>query len=390
MTRVALPLFPHTISTFTLWLLLIFPASHSQASAEEPADADALLAAYSEFASTSPYSDRPSGPPFAQLASHCSWLNRECLEYIQTNRAVLQNAVPDNPEYWSRYSWLIEKGMVPIELNDSMTIPDYRNMIEATRAWLFRETLQDGVTDASRLHQQLSAHRRRSAMATNLLERMIFVATTGVLIPAINLHMAHRQQPPTPRDRKLLDSLLQPLTVEETSMRRTLEGEMRHVFAAMKRDAVDHPHTMREELVQVHAYVAERSEADTSDFWRNGVDVMTSVVITSDPEAASPRWGYYATTIRYTNISLTVLRALREIYEGRSSPGVPGQPAPDGWAWNWKIQTQELCLHPVDIHPSLAEDHTLELCHTWFEKPVLTSMAQTPESSSLSPAANQR
>jgi len=210
---------------------------------------------------------------------------------------------------------------------------------------------------------------------------MIFVATTGILVSAINLHMAHREQPPTLNDQKLLDGVLQPLTVEETSLRRTLEGEMRHVVAALKRDAVDHPEIIHEELGQLHAYFAERSEADTSDFWRNGVDVMTKVRITSDPEAASPRWGYYATTVRYTDVSLSVLRALREIYEGRSSPEMPGQPPPDGWAWNWKTPTQEPCLYPVDIHPSVAQTSTFELCHTSYQEPVLPSGAETPQSS---------
>lgn len=45
---------------------------------------------------------------------------------------------------------MIEKDLLPVELNDSMTVPDYGNVIDATQARLYREILKDGVRTAAR------------------------------------------------------------------------------------------------------------------------------------------------------------------------------------------------------------------------------------------------
>jgi hypothetical protein len=379
------------VSLFTVGLLYWFPMPRAFSSEAEGTDAEALLFAYQEFATVPPFRNRSGDARSTELIRRCQRLNRECLEFIQSNRTNLRRASPDNPEYWRQYGWLIENGALPVALNDSLTIPDYRQLMDATYAWLYREIIRNGAADAARLHSHLSAHRRRAALAHNLLDRMVFVATTGILLPAINVHMAHRQSPAAPDGQRALDGLLQPLTTAERSLRRTLEGERRHVAAVMQQHSEPNAVALLDEYGRVHAFVAMRSEVDEAAFWQGGVDVEGNVSTPSDPDnLGAGFWHYYAANVRYTDISLTVLRALREIYEGRSSPGVPGAQPPAGWAWNWKTPSQELCLHPVDIHRTVALQSNLEFCHTWFAQPVITTTVAIPHSSDQTASGGHR
>jgi hypothetical protein len=186
---------------------------------------------------------------------------------------------------------------------------------------------------------------------------MIYLATTMITTQTINALMAQyagAYQSTSSANSMLLDEMLRPLTKSEHSLRRTLHGEARY-WAVLHEDTLDESdRAVQRDLERMRGYVANRSEADWQDLWGNGVDVVANVPVYSiEMGMAAYAYSDYIRNIGLVDVQLAVLRALREVYEGRVSPGTPALPPPPLFQWLWS--TDSLCLAPDNTHPSLGE-----------------------------------
>lgn len=121
--------------------------------------------------------------------------------------------VPDNPEFWVAYDSLLAADPLPAErLEDNL--PASQGFIKGTQ------------TDAQRLRAQVMAHRRRLGVSNVVIDKLIFTATTGILLPAINVYMARGEGQWISPEKRLLDEMLLLLTKDELSLRRAMDGEL--------------------------------------------------------------------------------------------------------------------------------------------------------------------
>lgn len=165
----------------------------------------------------------------------------------------------------------------------------------------------------------------------------------------------------------MLDEVLQPMTITEHSMRRVLHGEVQLRVAERTKYGVSIDESQLEDVHRIYDYVADRSDASWADFWEHGLDVLAEVPISSfNWSERIANYSDFMSNIRHLDAKLYVLRALREIYEGRTSPGIPAQPPPPRWYWQWQAANQALCLAPGDIHYSFGE--VLTICVDYLEE----------------------
>ena len=346
-----------------LMLLALAPLPTIGADREGSIDA---VAAHQLFDATAPYLDGPNKAAAKAVGEQCLTLDRECIGFSSEQADVVLAAVPDNPEFWAAYATLLTADPLPVEHLDPENLPAYQGFIEGTKGWLRRELVTNGMADAARLHEQVKAHRRRLAISNVLIEKMIFLATTGIVLPAINVHMAHRELPTTAADRRLLDDMLKPLVRDELSLRKAVDGELRYAAARLEELPEGDPPVQLDELERMYGFIADRSEAGWEDFWRDGLDVLANVEMPPDFYLYVPSWADYAANVRYLEASLYVLRALREMYEGRISPGPPATQAPYGWSWRWEEESQTLCLDPGYVHASVSMEGPASICHQYL------------------------
>lgn len=307
------------------------------------------------FSETEPYlGSTPSTS--ADFNNNCIQLNRRCLRYLRSNPSVAKAALPNNSEYWRSYLALLEVtplARVANDFDEEFGVGDRNNIVEATRFWAMREILINGTLDIQDLYFQVQAHRRLLAESNFLIDKMIYTATAGITLPAINVFMAQRaNQPLDVEETKLLDDMLRPFSKEERSMRRPFRGEYQLLLE--RAGEYDFTEEAINDVLRTYAYVSDRSELPWRDYWSSGLDVWADVPLYLYQDNF-PAWANYTSNLRYVGAQLILLSALREIYEGRASPGIPSQPPPARWHWQWRVGEEELCLEPGDIHPSLVQ-----------------------------------
>lgn len=274
--------------------------------------------------------------------------------------------VPDNPEFWSAYDAVMDAAPLPVELIEADKLPAYQNFIEGVNGWVRRELVTRQISDIHRLHTQILAHRRRLAMSNILIDNMIFTASVGILLPATNVHMAKSNFQRSNAERHLLDEMLHGLKPDEISLRQVMDGELRYAETRLDSmpqiDSPVHP----KDLERLYEFVADRSEANWANFWQNGLDVLANVELPGDFYMYLPSWAHYAINLRYLDASLIVLRELRTMYEGQTSPGPPATEAPYGWSWRWKQDSQTLCLQRGYVHASVSTDEPVSICYPYL------------------------
>ena len=351
---------------WAFWLACVFVSIAGFASEEElkpewgviPEDTDSYQLGRErllQFTEIAPYSEKPEVDNTFQSA--CMNLNPDCLKFLQTHKDQALKLLPDNPVYWSAYLALLSETPVARVPADVENNPNLSLIIEATRNWGMHDLLVNELLDVAAVHFVVSAHRRLLAESNFLIDKMLYLATTGITAQTINVLMAQyagAYQELSPTSSKLLDEMLTPLTQAEYSLRRSFHGEARYwaVLHEDDQDTIDE--TMRRDLERMRDYVVNRSEADWQDLWGNGVDVVANVPVYSiEMGMAAYAYGDYIRNIGLVDVQLTVLRALREVYEGKVSPGTPALPPPPLFQWLWS--TDSLCLVPDNTHPSLGE-----------------------------------
>ncbi len=293
------------------------------------------------------------------LDRECNPLNRRCLRYLRVSPVAAKAALPDNSDYWHSYLALLAVTPVarlPEEIKELGR--GRQDLIQATRLWLLREVLTKDTLHIRDVHFYVQAHRRLLAESNFLIDKMIYTATVGISLPAINVLMAQGTTKSFDiAETRLLEEMLQPLSKEERSYRRALRGEYQlALHRADEYPEIDEIYF--DDTLQVFAYVTERSELSWSDYWSKGLDVWADVPLYISGDWL-PSWANYSTNTRYNDATLYLLRALREIYDGRASPGIPNQPPPARWHWQWRVDDEELCLEAGYIHHSLDQSHPI-------------------------------
>jgi hypothetical protein len=347
-------------------LLIPLVVALSGASAADGEGLRDTVAVHLQFDTVKPFLNEPSESAKRAIHEHCMILDRRCLEFADSLGELVLATVPDNPDFWVAYDSALAAAPLPFELIEADEMPAYRGFIEGANGWVRRELATRQMADAERLHAALMAHRRRLGLSSILIDKMIFTASTGVLLPAINVHMARRDVQVIDLTASLLDGMLSPLTPDETSLRQIMRGELYYAAARLAELPEADPPIRLEDLQRVYGFVADRSEADWEDFWRNGLDIVSSVELPSHSETYLAAWANYAANLRYLDASLAILRALREVYEGRISPGPPAGRAPYGWSWRWEIESQTMCLDRGYVHASVSQQDPVSVCHPYL------------------------
>ena len=162
----------------------------------------------------------------------CGQLKRSCIRFLRGEKAAARRIVPDNPEYWQSYLDLLEVTPLSRLASEANEIASRQEIISATRYWPMHQLLVGEVLDAKDVHFLTSAHRRLLAESNFMIDKMIHIATAGISLQAINILMAqhaHSYKSLAPAEAKMLDEVLQPMTIAEYSMRRVLHGESLYV-----------------------------------------------------------------------------------------------------------------------------------------------------------------
>jgi hypothetical protein len=324
------------------------------------------VAVHQHFDTVVPFLNEPSKAAKQAIWEHCLTLDLQCLEFADTHGELVLSTVPDNPEFWSAYDSLLAAVPLPLALIEIGNLPAYQGFIVGVNGWVRRELVTRKLTDAVDLHAEVMAHRRRLGLSNILIDKMIFTASTGILLPAINVHMARRDVQDVASTEGLLDGMLRPLTAQEMSLRQVMVGELRYAATRLEELSGEDSRVGLDDLERVYSFVADRSEAAWEDFWRNGLEVSANVEVHSDLKSSLPNWASYAVNLRYLEASLVVLRALREVYEGRVSPGPPVSQSPYGWSWRWKEVSQTLCLDRGYVHASVSIEEPVSICHPYL------------------------
>ena len=103
------------------------------------------------------------------------------------------------------------------------------------------------------------------------------------------------------------------------------------------------------------AHYIPRSVAPWDDYWSTGIPPPSPGTFDGFElaAAAAPSHAPYIASERTAHFHTFALRALIEIYAGRSAPGIPAIPPPKYWHWVWQTEpNQQLCLASNAIHPT--------------------------------------
>lgn len=309
------------------------------------------------FAST-PRFLRPEDPEARrELAIACMALGRNCLSYLRDHAAQAWRALPDNPAHWQAYDELLAS---PLARLDPQRSSNHVSVVNATREWGMVQVLREGALDVERLHGLVASHRRLLTDAATLGEKMVSVAATGNAISLVNWHLAATTGPPaSAAATRLVDSMVAPTTPRERSMRAALAAEI-GIVEANAADETGHE-ALIEDVRRLYAYVADRSEA--RDFWSSRWEPDTELSRRSSEDWYADLKLGLLVNVHLLDPLLAILRALRRVYAGEISPGVPPEAPPSGWAWQWEREARALCLEPIAVDPSLGAVPTVCLDH---------------------------
>ncbi|MEQ8483080.1 MAG: hypothetical protein RIB46_01835 [Pseudomonadales bacterium] len=286
------------------------------------------IEAHRQFAAAEAGLGKPSDLARRDANLHCAAIDRNCLNFVRQHPDVLLSTVPDDAGFWLAHRSALAADPMPIEHLQADDLSVYGAFIAAATGWLRRELATTGLTDLDALHVQVLAHRRRLARSNLILDKITFASTTGVLLFGVNAHMALRQGPGTDAAELRLDEMLAPLTGDELSVRSARDGE--RVYAAGNLEG------------------AGDSEA----------------------AAVDPPWRAHAEALQRLDAMLTVLRALRETYDGRRKPGPPPAAPPEGWQWRWIQSSGSLCLEPASVEAGSGFGDATAVCVEYLAAPV--------------------
>lgn len=329
-------------------------------------------------------------------------LTPTCAQYVLANKEIVAESIADNPIYWESFAAYLATSPAVTRVGEEIstghmdeTISQSR-IIEALQNWPVAQLLTTRSIDGLAAAQQLAHLRRWLIEKTVLADRMMAIASLGIQIGTANaaLAIAARNQ-----DREAIDALtvaIAPLTIEEMSLATALAGEI--AFASHLRDfdqkqlSQQTPLAMYEEALKHHEFMLETygqdypepqiltqlefeelqregkeqwqlsqshwplqialSDASHDDFW--GESAAWDALDAAPRSELGGAYIEYSYNARLLGLHMQVLRALRDHYVEGQPIAYPTVLPPRHFAWEWRENSDELCLVPVTVNRYLA------------------------------------
>ena len=312
----------------------------------------------------------------------CISLTMQCAEYIRKNRALVLQQMPDNPLFWQNYWASLEASvMIYPGADDQKPSPPeisrLSNLLEATAWWPMHELVKHGRIDVDKYVQWVRHIRRHSNDSNLLINKMVSLAMVFVADNALNYVMWESLQTVASAGFLQLQDLLMPMTVQERSMRRTMQGEFAYSLGVIRDEGMVAGDEF-EDGISVAAYTADMklllsaladiSERNWGAFWSEGVDVVGQSLVQQplfstleDEVSVVGAYDNYILSVGEQWVYRHLLLALSDVYAGRVSAVSVARPDPPHWQWQWRSDPDEICLNPVSVHPSwkLAQEFCL-------------------------------
>ncbi len=381
-------------------LLLVWFAGGTVA-AEVDVDAERLEAARQALAlfnETPPHlPTRDDQDELRSSVDDVCWMPQpDCLAYLRGHRVRLLQAIPNNPAYWKRWREFLTvgpAGLDPAGILSENPRTDYSGLMDPPQYLLLRDLALDGELDVTQFVEVAEQLRRLLIASGTVLERMIYNASYTQVINWANVAMAVSSARYDDRSVDTLRNQLRLLSPEERDFSRVVAGEAEYMRQSMKQQSqmssavlekygMDiSPYQLEQNRLQMQeavtafpeqsAVIIELSRREESRFWQEGTGLAPARAIDDpgfDPYDVTTTWRMYVGVDLLINLNVRVLQKLAEIYGGHASPGLPAQPAPVGWRWDWQDDRQQLCLEAVSVHPSALEaTHGEPICHVYFD-----------------------
>jgi len=381
----------------------------------------ASLQALKTFNSTPPFIGADLNQRYVSLkgalSAHCEALSSRCVRYVLANRKTVLAQLPSNPAYWASFWGVVSTAPIVNYRYLSMdqvlgkSAPySLSGVLSAMQQWPLYELASTGEINPQRALLAAQANRARLVHSETLIDRMIFVAAEMRSQHYLGMAMAWAADAGQRDDLARMYAATQTLAPTEFSLRGVLQHELRqHLRSPIPQDisqweawaisnSANHPETQAEmlanppsaaEFEQLKAMlttmrdtdrvlaelVSLESEQTIVDYWDPAKALSLPEVastIEGGPEELSefswamvalPAYRDYVRNHQHLALQLIVFRVLADVYLGRSAPGVPPQPAPAFFSWDWRTDEQMLCLVPA----ADARERAVDVCSYYFD-----------------------
>lgn len=330
-----------------------------------------------------------------ELEKHCGHVTRLCFDYLTDNKALLLATLPSDPEYWQRLDDFLATGSLGVEAVERSD--ELRPLFDAAIWFHVRRILTAADPGFGQLGRIVMQSRQKLALSETLIENMMFSAVLGIHGGWINLALAKRTDSLGRLESpQAAHAFLQPLSVQEYSLRMALEGEARYIEsmiskgprtyeewlanleklreynpqaveemranpptdAEFAREYEDEQHLF-EYFKPVLAQYVELSELPIGSIEAPSIYADIDLLLAREPDFADMALPYrsYIDYSTQPRLSQLVLAELNDMYSGRTTVGVPSRPPPISYQWLWRADSQDLCLRKIEILAESPEPH---------------------------------
>lgn len=328
----------------------------------------------------------------------------QCARHLQANRKALLQALPSNPDYWSAFwKFVSQPNMLDLETDFRRTHEGREQFFKASRWWLIRDLIDNGLLQIDRIVALERAIRILGSGFRQVMDRTYALAMRQDISTWASLAAAQASRSADPSALEALARTFQPVAGESLSWGATFWAENEQSVRLNKQlettpdpaDIIDFRNLVThfdselsaEEIERLtedpalyitmgNSRVAEHYERYSSQsweaYWSNGVtpfsDADAGIFILA--AVAAPAYAGYIESERQAQFATQLYPALLDIYQGKTSPGVPARAAPKHWRWEWrKGSPDQLCLSSDEIHQSTVSHGTdlpLTICIEYF------------------------
>jgi hypothetical protein len=333
----------------------------------------------------------------------------DCQAFLRANRRNIRDSLPDSSLYWKRFWAVIHQPNI-FKLHDDPeeTLAGIQALLEASAWWFYKDLADDGRIEIDRAIQVYRAGQHWSTGHQTLLLRTVGCALQGFATRQLSYALAQARSDHDLMQLGKLDALVQPpeLTALAWGPVLWIERETQRAYQSQQPPDTDaERNAARNEalgiigepeismlldqpeqyITQVYdllaAHYIPRSIASWDDYWSTGIpppspDTFAGFELAT---AAAPSYAPYIASERTAHFHTFPLRALIEIYAGRSAPGIPAMPPPKHWHWVWQTEpNQQLCLASDAIHPTtrgLGYRLPKRVCAEYYDAKLLKRLA---------------
>ncbi|MDZ7670636.1 MAG: hypothetical protein U5Q16_14885 [Gammaproteobacteria bacterium] len=173
------------------------------------------------------------------------------------------------------------------------------------------------------------------------------------------MKLALQTTPPEDEDFDALIHALRPLSATELSLRRAMEGELRHTEWFQPEDSWSGLFFKRRHMLSMKrrmlAPFVEETEMSGAAFWERKAprpwqptwwDVLFDPIGSRLASVAAPAYAPYSESLQLLRVQAVVLRAWAATLSGKARPS-PGTMAEGLSNWIWQQDGKSLCLRPT-------------------------------------------